>query len=185
MAIHGTGTPLGDPIEVNALSQPLAGQAGQTRPLAMLSNKACYGHTEGTAGITGLLLALQVCKPTFQRPRHRATIAMIPLAVASQRTCQVETTLSQCQFLKRHVGCAGYATRRAPTCDAPAHHEPARASSGDGLAAPARPRTRHPAAAEPRCNGPCIRRSCRHQLLRHQRGQRTSDGRSRQAAWQT
>jgi len=60
VAIHGTGTPLGDPIEVNALSQPLAGRAGQTRPLAMLSNKACYGHTEGTAGITGLLLALQV-----------------------------------------------------------------------------------------------------------------------------
>ena len=62
VAIHGTGTPLGDPIEVNALSQPLAGRAGQTRPLAMLSNKACYGHTEGTAGITGLLLALQVTK---------------------------------------------------------------------------------------------------------------------------
>ena len=60
VAIHGTGTPLGDPIEVNALSQPLAGQRGQAHPLAMLSNKACYGHTEGTAGITGLLLALQV-----------------------------------------------------------------------------------------------------------------------------
>ncbi len=60
VAIHGTGTPLGDPIEVNALSQPLAGRAARTRPLAMLSNKACYGHTEGTAGITGLLLALQV-----------------------------------------------------------------------------------------------------------------------------
>ena len=61
VAIHGTGTPLGDPIEVNALSQPLASKTQPPRPLAMLSNKACYGHTEGTAGITGLLLALQVC----------------------------------------------------------------------------------------------------------------------------
>ena len=59
VAIHGTGTPLGDPIEVNALSQPLASKAQPLRPVAMLSNKACYGHTEGTAGITGLLLALQ------------------------------------------------------------------------------------------------------------------------------
>jgi 3-oxoacyl-(acyl-carrier-protein) synthase len=60
VAIHGTGTPLGDPIEVNALSQPLTSAARPLRPVAMLSNKACYGHTEGTAGITGLLLALQV-----------------------------------------------------------------------------------------------------------------------------
>ena len=61
IAIHGTGTPLGDPIEVNALSQRLAAltTAAAPSPLAMLSNKACYGHTEGTAGITGLLLAVQ------------------------------------------------------------------------------------------------------------------------------
>ena len=32
----------------------------QRAPLALVSNKSCYGHTEGAAGLTGLLLALAV-----------------------------------------------------------------------------------------------------------------------------
>lgn len=63
VAIHGTGTPLGDPIEAGALGQALGAGGSRkqpARPLAALSNKACYGHTEGSAGLTGLLLALQV-----------------------------------------------------------------------------------------------------------------------------
>ncbi len=56
LSLHGTGTPLGDPIEVGALVQVLCGsKASLTR--AMVSNKSCYGHTEGAAGITGVLLA--------------------------------------------------------------------------------------------------------------------------------
>ena len=71
--MHGTGTPLGDPIEVGALGQALgtAGRAASNgrrrgsgaapeRTLAVLSSKACFGHTEGGAGLAGLLLALQV-----------------------------------------------------------------------------------------------------------------------------
>ena len=71
VSIHGTGTPLGDPIEAGALGQALGsggggrkqqpGRSGE-RPLATVSSKACYGHTEGTAGLTGLLLALQVSR---------------------------------------------------------------------------------------------------------------------------
>lgn len=50
VAVHGTGTPLGDPIEVGALSQALKGAATDT---ALASAKACFGHTEGAAGLTG------------------------------------------------------------------------------------------------------------------------------------
>ena len=60
VSVHGTGTPLGDPIEVGALAQALPSSArpgGSAAPLTLASNKACYGHTEGAAGLTGLLLA--------------------------------------------------------------------------------------------------------------------------------
>lgn len=60
VAVHGTGTPLGDPIEVGALAAALGGAGGKngaSRMLSLASVKSCYGHTEGTAGITGLLLA--------------------------------------------------------------------------------------------------------------------------------
>lgn len=60
VSVHGTGTPLGDPIEIGGLMQVLGD--GMRRPVTsadvvLLSNKSCYGHTEGTAGITSLLLA--------------------------------------------------------------------------------------------------------------------------------
>ncbi len=56
VSVHGTGTPLGDPIEVGALGQGLGSSSRKqaARPLMLLSNKACYGHTEGTAGISGV-----------------------------------------------------------------------------------------------------------------------------------
>ncbi|KAK9834736.1 hypothetical protein WJX74_008822 [Apatococcus lobatus] len=58
VAVHGTGTPLGDPIEVGALAGVLKTRQGAPQQVTLSSNKACYGHTEGTAGITGALLAL-------------------------------------------------------------------------------------------------------------------------------
>jgi acyl transferase domain-containing protein len=60
VSIHGTGTPLGDPIEVGALGQGFgAASARADGPMALLSNKSCYGHTEGTAGTsTSIFLTL-------------------------------------------------------------------------------------------------------------------------------
>ncbi|MGW0827960.1 type I polyketide synthase [Streptomyces sp. NPDC002845] len=50
---HGTGTVLGDMIEVKALGHVHSGRAG--RPLALGSVKGNIGHTEGAAGIAGLI----------------------------------------------------------------------------------------------------------------------------------
>jgi len=56
------GTPLGDPIEVGALGQALTvhpAPAGAPAGVSLGSVKACFGHTEGAAGLPGLLAALQ------------------------------------------------------------------------------------------------------------------------------
>lgn len=50
VAVHGTGTPLGDPIEVGALGNAFAHCPGN---VVLGSVKASYGHTEGAAGLTG------------------------------------------------------------------------------------------------------------------------------------
>jgi hypothetical protein len=64
VSVHGTGTPLGDPIEVGALAQALP--AGG--PMALVSNKSCYGHTEGTAGLTGLFMAASTLRQGAMPP---------------------------------------------------------------------------------------------------------------------
>ena len=73
VAMHGTGTPLGDPIELGALSSALlGGERGGKRGTATSSKtalaapKACFGHTEGAAGLGGLAAAASLrsrCAP--------------------------------------------------------------------------------------------------------------------------
>jgi hypothetical protein len=54
VAVHGTGTALGDPIEVGALAQVL----GATQAAVLASVKSCYGHAEGSSGLAGVLMAV-------------------------------------------------------------------------------------------------------------------------------
>lgn len=58
ISLHGTGTPLGDPIEVGAYVQALKSAADRVKTITVGSTKSCYGHTEGAAGVTGALLAV-------------------------------------------------------------------------------------------------------------------------------
>ncbi|MFF3539819.1 amino acid adenylation domain-containing protein [Streptomyces sp. NPDC002466] len=51
---HGTGTRLGDPIEIQALQQAF-GPAHREEPCAIGSVKTNIGHTDATAGIAGLI----------------------------------------------------------------------------------------------------------------------------------
>ena len=52
---HGTGTRLGDPIEVEALSNAFAGLRNRTEPCALGSVKSNIGHLDAAAGIAGFV----------------------------------------------------------------------------------------------------------------------------------
>ena len=52
---HGTGTPLGDPVEVSAATSVLGGTRTAAAPLRIGSVKTNIGHTEAAAGIAALI----------------------------------------------------------------------------------------------------------------------------------
>jgi acyl transferase domain-containing protein/thioesterase domain-containing protein/acyl carrier protein len=55
---HGTGTPLGDPIEMQALSEVFVRSGDSQLPLVVSSVKANIGHTETVSGVAGLIKTL-------------------------------------------------------------------------------------------------------------------------------
>jgi phthiocerol/phenolphthiocerol synthesis type-I polyketide synthase E len=52
---HGTGTPLGDPIELAALARAFASSTGQTHDCPIGSVKTNIGHLDVAAGMAGLI----------------------------------------------------------------------------------------------------------------------------------
>jgi myxalamid-type polyketide synthase MxaE and MxaD len=68
---HGTGTSLGDGIELKAAGTVLGGEARKTCPLAVGSVKTNIGHLEAAAGIAGLIkVALSLKEKRLPRSLH-------------------------------------------------------------------------------------------------------------------
>jgi len=88
---HGTGTALGDPIEVTALAEVLG--VDRTEPLLLGSIKSNLGHTSAAAGVASLLkvaLALQhgQIPPTLHchEPNPRIGWQTLPVSVPTTLT---------------------------------------------------------------------------------------------------
>jgi acyl transferase domain-containing protein/NADPH:quinone reductase-like Zn-dependent oxidoreductase/acyl carrier protein len=56
---HGTGTKLGDPIEIHAIGRALNDGHSKEDPLLVGSVKTNVGHLEASAGVTGLMKVIQ------------------------------------------------------------------------------------------------------------------------------
>ncbi|MFM1546302.1 beta-ketoacyl synthase N-terminal-like domain-containing protein [Streptococcus mutans] len=61
LELHGTGTKLGDPIEVEAINR-VFNKIGFERKIGIGSLKANIGHTESAAGVLGVIKALLILK---------------------------------------------------------------------------------------------------------------------------
>ncbi|MFE4108627.1 type I polyketide synthase [Almyronema epifaneia] len=90
---HGTGTSLGDPIEVAALTQAFQSQTARTRFCALGSVKTNVGHLGVAAGVTGLIktvlsLQHQQIPPSlhFQQPNPKIDFANSPFYVNTTLT---------------------------------------------------------------------------------------------------
>ena len=89
---HGTGTSLGDPIEVGAAAGALGAGRDLDRPLLLGSVKANIGHLEAAAGIAGLIkvvLSLNAGELPgqvhFREPNPRIAWSELPVAVVRSR----------------------------------------------------------------------------------------------------
>ena len=88
---HGTATPLGDPIEVEALTRAFRTGTQDTGFCALGSVKSNIGHLDGAAGIAGLIktiLALEhqtiPASLHFEQPNPRIDFGSSPFFVAAE-----------------------------------------------------------------------------------------------------
>jgi acyl transferase domain-containing protein/NADPH:quinone reductase-like Zn-dependent oxidoreductase/acyl carrier protein len=63
--MHGTGTPLGDPIEVGAITAVHGSRKGT---MSLVAGKTAFGHTEPAAGVLGVLHGYTACNKSVQQP---------------------------------------------------------------------------------------------------------------------
>ncbi len=82
---HGTGTPLGDPIEVGALAD-VYGEGRTGAPLHLLAAKSKLGHTEAAAGLAGVFEAVLALNhgvlpgnPHLKTPNRRVAWDTVPV----------------------------------------------------------------------------------------------------------
>jgi amino acid adenylation domain-containing protein len=98
---HGTGTPLGDPIELAGLTQAFRAQTDRKQFCTIGTAKTNVGHLDVAAGVTGLINAAHIVRhgvfpPTlhFEKPNPNFDFQNSPFRVVNERTeWRAETAL--------------------------------------------------------------------------------------------
>ncbi|KAL0047579.1 hypothetical protein WJX82_006984 [Trebouxia sp. C0006] len=67
LQLHGTGTPLGDPIEVGAATTVFNPRSSRS-PVTLMASKGFLGHTEPAAGVVSLIMAVTSLQNLAQFP---------------------------------------------------------------------------------------------------------------------
>ena len=90
---HGTGTVVGDPVELNAAAEVYGQGRGPDGPLLVGSVKTNIGHLESAAGIAGLIKAVLAMKRGvipkhlhFNNPNPRIDWENLPVRVTTEAT---------------------------------------------------------------------------------------------------
>ncbi|KAI8623623.1 polyketide synthase [Xylariaceae sp. FL1651] len=65
---HGTGTPVGDPIEISAIGNTFSPYCTATEPLFIGSIKTNIGHTEAASAIAGLMKSIMALEKEVMPP---------------------------------------------------------------------------------------------------------------------
>ncbi|MXZ57652.1 MAG: SDR family NAD(P)-dependent oxidoreductase [Rhodothermaceae bacterium] len=98
LEVHGTGSPLGDPIEVHAAAEVYGEGREATRPLIMGTAKTNIGHLEAAAGVVGLIKVMLSMKwrsiPRhlhFKTPNPHVNWGQLPVQVASEAVSWPDT----------------------------------------------------------------------------------------------
>lgn len=88
---HGTGTNLGDPIEIQAISEVFASRSKELPPVALGSVKTNIGHLEACAGMAGMFKIILSMKHKtipphlhFNRPNPHIDFESIPFTIPTE-----------------------------------------------------------------------------------------------------
>ncbi|KAI1730377.1 KR domain-containing protein [Ditylenchus destructor] len=99
---HGTGTALGDPIEVQALARSLN---SQTKDVTISSAKASIGHSEAASGLVGVLKAIKQLQDKYvpAMPHFHVINPQIKRPISVLRISAIGVELDECDVISGGV----------------------------------------------------------------------------------